>query len=111
MVEAPLGRAFGARAGDKGGNANCGVWARSDEGYAWLERFLTVERFQDLLPETRPLEVRRYELPNVRALNFIVVGILGEGVASTTRPDPQAKSLGEQLRSKVVALPESLLGA
>ncbi len=108
-VRMPLGTVIGARSGDKGGNANIGVWARSDAGYAWLSRFLTVERLKELCPEAAPLAVRRYELPNVRALNFVVVGILGEGVASSMRSDPQAKSLGEFLRSRVVDLPEALL--
>jgi hypothetical protein len=105
----PLGTVFGARSGDKGGNANIGVWARSDDGYRWLEASLTVDRIRQLLPETAGLEIRRYTLPNLRALNFIVVGLLGEGVASSTRVDPQAKGLGEYLRSRIVDLPEALL--
>ena len=108
---APLGTLFGARSGDKGGNANVGVWARDDPSYAWLASFLTAERFKQLVPEAAGLEVRRYELPNLKALNFVVVGLLGEGVASSVRFDPQAKSLGEYLRSRVVELPESLLSA
>jgi len=108
-VRAPLGTIFGARSGDKGGNANVGVWARSDAAYAWLQSFLTVERFQELFPEAKTLEVRRYELPNLRALNFVVVGLLGQGVASSTRMDPQAKSAGEYLRARVVDIPRSLL--
>jgi len=106
----PLGTIFGARSGDKGGNANVGVWARSDAGYAWLEQFLTVEKFKELIAEARPIEVRRYELPNIRSLNFIVIGLLGEGVSSSVRTDPQAKSLGEYLRAKVVEVPGGLLG-
>jgi hypothetical protein len=105
----PIGAVFGARSGDKGGNANVGLWARSDAGYAWLAAALTSERFRELVPEARDLEVRRHELPNLRALNFVVVGLLGEGVASSTRLDPQAKSLGEYLRARVVELPEALL--
>jgi hypothetical protein len=108
-VRAPLGRAFGARSGDKGGNANVGVWARGPEGYAFLASFLTVERFRALLPESRGLQVRRYELPNLLALNFVVVGLLGEGVSSSTRIDPQAKGLGEWLRARVVDLPVALV--
>jgi hypothetical protein len=100
---------FGARSGDKGGNANIGVWARSDDGYRWLEAFLTVDRLRHLLPETAQLQVRRYALPNIRSLNFVVIGLLGEGVASSTRIDPQAKGLGEYLRSRTVELPEALL--
>jgi hypothetical protein len=108
-ARAPLGAIFGARSGDKGGNANVGIWARSDTGYAWLAHYLTVERFKDLVGEARDLEVRRFELPNLRALNFVVVGLLGEGVASSTRTDAQAKSLGEYVRAKLVDLPVALL--
>jgi hypothetical protein len=110
-LAAPLGTLFGARSGDKGGNANVGIWARDDQSYAWLASFLTAQRFQRLVPEAAHLEVRRYELPNLNALNFVVVGILGEGVASSVRFDPQAKSLGEYLRSRIVELPQALLTA
>jgi hypothetical protein len=105
----PLGTVFGARSGDKGGNANVGVWAGTAVGYAWLAHHLSVARFKELVPEAAGLAVRRYELANLKAVNFVVVGILGEGVASSTRPDPQAKSLGEYLRSRLVDLPEALL--
>jgi hypothetical protein len=105
----PLGTVFGARSGDKGGNANLGVWARSPAAYAWLRTFLTADRLKSLLPETAPLTVRRFELPNLLALNFVIVGLLGEGALSSTRLDPQAKSLGEWLRARVVELPEALL--
>ncbi len=107
--QAPLAAVAGARSGDKGGNANLGVWARSREGYAWLERLLTVERLRELLPEAAGLDVRRYELPNLLALNFLVRGLLGEGAAASTRPDPQAKGLGEQLRACLVDVPVALL--
>jgi hypothetical protein len=108
-VRAPLGRVFGARSGDKGGNANVGVWARNKAAYRFLDGFLTVERFRELIPEARGLVVHRYELPNLLALNFVVVGLLGEGVSSSTRIDPQAKGLGEWLRARVVELPIELL--
>jgi hypothetical protein len=107
----PLGTIIGARSGDKGGNANVGLWARDEAGYAWLRTELTVARFRDLLPESAALAVDRYELPNLRALNFVVQGLLGEGVASSTRPDAQAKSLGEYLRSRLVDIPDDLLAA
>lgn len=105
----PLGTIIGARSGDKGGNANVGLWAQNDAGYAWLAEYLSVTRFKQLLPEAAPLDVRRFELPNLRALNFVVVGLLGEGVSSSIRPDPQAKSLGEYLRSRLVEIPLSLV--
>ena len=109
VVRGPIGRLVGARSGDKGGDANLGVWARTDDAFAWLHGFLTVERLQELLPETSALRVERFALPRLRALNFVVHGLLGEGVASSTRMDPQAKSLGEYLRAKHVDLPVALL--
>jgi hypothetical protein len=105
----PLGTLFGARSGDKGGNANVGVWARNDEAYLWLAASLTVERFKALVTEAASLPVRRYAFPNLRALNFVVPGLLGEGALSSTRLDPQAKSLGEYVRSRLVDLPIALL--
>ncbi|MGD9996844.1 MAG: acyclic terpene utilization AtuA family protein [Ilumatobacteraceae bacterium] len=106
---APLGAICGARSGDKGGNANVGLWTRSDESYRWLRSTLTVECFRTLLPEARDLRVERFELPNLRALNFVVEGILGDGVASSVRFDAQAKGLGEYLRSRYLDVPEALL--
>lgn len=105
----PLGRVVGARSGDKGGDANLGVWARSDRAYQWLVGFLTVERLAELLPETAGLDVQRQLLPNLRAVNFVIYGLLGEGVAASTRFDPQAKALGELLRSRPADVPEELL--
>jgi hypothetical protein len=109
LVPGLFGRAFGARSGDKGGNANLGVWARSAPAYAWLRKFLTVERLRALLPDTAPFPITRDELPNLWALNFNITGILGEGVAASTRGDPQAKTLGEYLRAKAVPLPKSIV--
>ncbi|MEH0969828.1 acyclic terpene utilization AtuA family protein [Micromonospora sp. CPCC 205546] len=105
---APLGELVGARSGDKGGDANLGVWARTDTTWAWLRGWLTTARLRELLPETAPLTVERYELPNLRAVNFVVRGLLGQGVAASTRFDPQAKALGELLRSRLVDLPAEL---
>jgi len=107
---APLGAVFGARSGDKGGNANLGVFARSDEAWAWLDAFLTNEKLAELLPEVAQFEVDRHRFPALRSLNFLIHGLLEEGVAAATRQDGQAKSLGEWLRSRVVDLPETLLG-
>jgi len=97
----PLGRYFGARSGDKGGNANVGVWATDSAGYAWLDENLTPDVVRQLIPEAAGLEVRRHELPNLLALNFVIVGYLGQGVASSTAFDAQAKGLGEYLRARI----------
>ncbi|MFB8777040.1 acyclic terpene utilization AtuA family protein [Streptomyces broussonetiae] len=106
---APLGLVAGARSGDKGGDANVGVWARTEEAWRWLAHTLTVDRFRELLPETADLTVVRHTLPDLRALNFVVEGVLGAGVAAQHRFDPQAKALGEWLRSRHLDIPETLL--
>ncbi|MFC8347721.1 acyclic terpene utilization AtuA family protein [Streptomyces sp. NPDC057280] len=109
VTRAPLGLVAGARSGDKGGDANVGVWARTDEAWRWLAHTLTVDRFRELLPETADVKVTRHQLPHLRALNFVVEGILGAGVAAQHRFDPQAKALGEWLRSRHLDIPEALL--
>lgn len=116
---APLGLVVGARSGDKGGDANVGVWVRTahhreadayaDTAWRWLAHELTVDRLRQLLPETAGLTVTRHVLPQLRALNFTVRGLLGEGVAARARFDPQAKALGEWLRSRHADIPEVLL--
>ena len=108
-VRAPLGRAFAARAGDKGGNANLGIWAQNPEAYAFLRHFLTTQTLQELLPECAAYGIERYELPNLLAVNFHIRGLLGEGVAASVRSDPQAKTLGEYVRAKIIEMPESIL--
>ncbi len=106
---APLGLIAGARSGDKGGNANLGVFARSDEAWAFLDGFLSTEKLRELLPEAAGLEIERHPLPAIRSINFVLHGLLEEGVAASTRQDGQAKSLGEWLRARWVDLPEALL--
>jgi hypothetical protein len=106
---APLGLIAGARSGDKGGSANIGLWVRTDEQWRWLADTLTVEKLRELLPETAELPVTRHLLPNLRAVNFVIEDILGLGVAYQARFDPQAKGLGEWLRSRYLDIPEALL--
>jgi len=106
---APLGTIAGARSGDKGGNANVGVWVRTGPHWQWLAHALTVERLRELLPETEGLTVTRHLLPHLRAVNFVIEGILGEGVAYQARFDPQAKGLGEWLRARYIDIPEEFL--
>ncbi|MGW0586977.1 acyclic terpene utilization AtuA family protein [Streptosporangium sp. NPDC002607] len=108
-VRVALGSIVGARSGDKGGNANLGVWVRTAEQFGWLEDYLTVERLAGLLPCTAELNVERFELPNLLALNFVVHGLLGRGVAASPRLDAQAKALGEELRAVLADIPRRLL--
>jgi hypothetical protein len=107
----PLGTVVGARSGDKGGDANVGVWARDGAAWPWLAATLTAERLRELLPEAADLPVTRYLLPNLHAVNFVIEGLLGEGVAAAARFDPQAKAVGEWLRSRFIDVPEVLLPA
>jgi hypothetical protein len=105
----PLGRVAGARSGDKGGDANVGVWVRDERAYSWLVSTLTVDTVRELLPEAASLPVTRHLLPNLHAVNFVIEGILGDGVAAGARFDPQAKALGEWLRARSLNIPVSLL--
>jgi hypothetical protein len=109
LLDVPLGRLCGARSGDKGGAANVGLWATNPRVYAWLREYLTAGRLTELLPEAVDLQIDRYELPNLLALNFVIHGLLAPGVSATTRPDAQAKGLGEYLRSRLVPVPADLL--
>jgi hypothetical protein len=107
-AKVPLGTILGARSGDKGGNANLGVFARSDAGYVWLASFLTTERLEALLPDVADHRIDRYEFPRLRAVNFVIHGLLDGGVSSSLRLDPQAKGLGEYLRAKPADVPVAL---
>lgn len=109
QLEIAFGRLYGTRSGDKGGCANVGVWAKTEKAYQYLYHYLTVEQLKTLLPDTAEFQIDRHELPNVKALNFYIHGILGDGIAAATRTDGQAKSLGEYLRAKTVVVPEVLL--
>jgi hypothetical protein len=129
----PLGSVFGARSGDKGGAGNVGVWAPApdeaiavaasrgqapadgipdealaDLRYFWLEGHITAESIHELLPETAQLRVDVHKFPNLRAVNVVIHGLLGRGVADSTRVDPQAKGLGEHLRARYADVPTSL---
>jgi hypothetical protein len=115
-VRAPLGRLVHARSGDKGGDANIGVWIPADhpardDAFAWLVTFLDEPTVRDLLPEATTLDLEIHTLPNLAAVNIVIHGLLGEGVASSTRLDPQAKGLGEWLRARDCAIPTMLLPA
>jgi len=111
LTRVPLGILLGARSGDKGADANVGVWADEDDVANWLQSDFTTEAFRALLPELADLGVDRYALPNLRAVNFVVHGILGWGVASNLRLDTQAKGLGELLRSRAIDVPLALVAS
>ena len=109
LVVVSLGEIVHARSGDKGGDANLGVWVRDAQAWEWLKSSLTVDELRRLLPETRALPIYRYELPNLGAVNFLIRGLLGTGATSTLRLDAQAKALGEWLRARSIKVPKSLV--
>jgi hypothetical protein len=107
--EAPLGAVLGARSGDKGGDLNVGVWARTNRAYEWMLAELAAGRLVEALPAAAGQSVDAYVLPNLRAVNLVVRGGLGEGVASTTRIDAQGKAAGEALRARRTKIPVAIL--
>ena len=110
-VEVPLGAVVDARSGDKGGNANVGLWVSDSEAWEWLRATITTERFKELVPEAASLRVARHELPNLLAVNFVVEGLLDGGATEARRFDKQAKALGEWLRARRVEVPSRLVRA
>ena len=103
-----FGRIFGTRSGDKGGCANLGVWAKTDIAFSFLSSYLSVEKLKELLPDLSEFKIERYDLPNIKSLNFYIHGILEDGISSNNRKDGQAKSLGEYLRAKHIEVPKIL---
>ena len=97
-------RAAATRAATPTSASGC---ARTSTGRGWCN-MLTVEHVPAPAARDAPLRVTRHVLPNLRALNFVVEGMLGEGVASNARHDPQAKALGEWLGSRKVDVPVAL---
>jgi hypothetical protein len=108
-IRLPLGRILGARSGDKGGNANLGIWAKKSAAKGFLYSTLTPEWLKALMPDLKPYPIERHEFPNLNAVNFYIRGILGDGVASSLKPDPQAKTLGEYFRAKKADIPLSIV--
>ena len=109
LKKIPLGKIFGTRSGDKGGCANLGIWAKTDDAFSFLNSFLTVKKLKELLPDLSSFKIDRYDLPNIKSLNFYIHGILQDGISSNNRKDGQAKSLGEYLRAKYIEVPKLLL--
>lgn len=108
-IVAPLGAFVHARSGDKGGDANLGLWVHTDEAYEWLLREVTAEVIPRLVPDAAGLSVHRYEFPNLRGVNFHITGLLSEGATTSTRPDVQAKALGEFIRARELEIPAKIL--
>lgn len=99
-----LGSRTYARAGDKGGNSNVGVWAIDAADWDWLRATLSTERVKQLLPEFAG-QIVRHEFPHLHAVHLVLRGLLGSGGSSNLRVDQIGKSVGEYLRAKHVPGP------
>ncbi len=86
-----------ARSGDKGCDANIGVIAKGSADYEYLREHLTAEKVAQFFSALSPQKAKRYELPNLHALNFVLEGILAEGGSRSLRIDAQGKALGQAI--------------
>ncbi len=109
VCHAPLGTIVYARSGDKGGNSNVGIWVTAPEAWPWLRQFLSTAELRRLMPEVKDLDIVRHEFPHLRAVHFVLRGLLGTGGSSNPRVDQVGKAVGEYLRAKHVLIPEDLL--
>lgn len=106
---APLGRVAFARSGDKGGNSNVGVWAAQEKAWPWLRQALSTEMLRRLLPQAQGLEIVRHEFAHLRAVHFIVRGLLGCGGSTNLQADQVGKAVGEFVLSRQIEIPVELL--
>ncbi|GAB90351.1 acyclic terpene utilization AtuA family protein [Gordonia rhizosphera] len=105
----PLGTVTHARSGDKGGNSNVGIWTPDPKVWPWLRRFLTTDEIRRLVPDAKDLDIVRHEFPELRAVHFVLRGLLGTGGSSNTRVDQVGKAIGEYIRARQVLIPDELL--
>jgi hypothetical protein len=99
-----------ARSGDKGAHANIGVWVHNDDAYDFIRTALTADVVRAHFQSLQPDSVERYELDNIRALNFVLHGVLGPGGASGgLRTDAQAKTYSARILRIELAAPATRL--
>ena len=105
-----LGTFAMARSGDKGTDSNIGIWTRTDAGYEVLKRELTEDRVKNHFKNICFGKVTRYEMPNLRALNFIMGDALDGGGSASRRTDAQGKTHGGGLLLMEVEVPDDFAG-
>ena len=96
-----------ARSGDKGDTANVGVIALRPEWYDLLARELTRQRVQEHFRGVIKGDVERFELPNLKALNFLLHGALDGGGTLSLKTDAQGKVFSTAMLRMVLEVPES----
>ena len=103
-----LGQIAHARSGDKGSSSNVGLMFYSDEVYDWAKTYITEKRVKDHFIRIVKGDVKRYEMDNLQALNFILFDSLGGGGSESLLNDAQGKTHGQALLLMEVELPDSL---
>lgn len=94
------------RSGDKGDAANVGIIAYDDKGYQLIEKYLTAEKVKEHFKGICLGEVERFELPNIRALNFLLHNTLGGGGTISLKHDAQGKTLAAALLRMEIEIEE-----
>jgi hypothetical protein len=95
-----------ARSGDKGDTANVGVIALKPEWYPVLDRYLTLDRVTQHFHGVITGPIERYELPNLRALNFLLHGALDGGGTLSLKTDAQGKVFSTAMLRMVLDVPD-----
>lgn len=111
-IMAPLGDVAFARSGDKGANVNFGVYVHTAEEWDWLRSLMTRAKLQELMGGTWQdwYYIERIELPEIKAVHFVVYGPLGRGVSSSKLLDSFGKGFADYIRDKHVPVPKRFLG-
>ncbi|KAE8368015.1 hypothetical protein BDV27DRAFT_142272 [Aspergillus caelatus] len=105
--EIRLGDIALARSGDKGANLNFGIFVSNPTYWEWLRSFMTISRMRHLLGDDwdDSFSIERVEFPHINAVHFVIYGILGRGVSSSSRLDGYGKGFADYIRDKVVSVP------
>ena len=111
-VTAPLGDVALARSGDKGANVNFGVYVHSEEEWGWLRTFMTRAKMQELMGSSWEdwFFIERCEMPDIKAVHFVIYGPLGRGVSSSKILDALGKGFADFIRDRQIPIPKTLLG-
>jgi hypothetical protein len=105
MTKIQLRQIAHGRSGDKGDAANIGIIAYDDEGYNIISKYLTADKVKNHFAGICHGKVERFELPNIRALNFLLHNTLGGGGTVSLKHDAQGKTLAAALLRMEIDLP------
>jgi len=110
VTAVPLHRIAHGRTGDKGDRSNISVIALRPALYDVIAAQVTEERVAAAFAHRRPTSVKRYLLPRLGAMNFVIDGVLDGGVNGSLNLDTHGKALAFLLLEMTVEVPDPLLG-